>query len=140
MNRACTTPDRGECGIQRVVVGAAILRDGRVLSARRSAPAALAGGWEFSGGKLEPGETPAAALVRECREELGVQIEVGALLAEAPIRDGLALAVYGARLVAGEPRPLQDHDELRWLGPDELADVDWLAPDRPAVVRLRELL
>ena len=140
MNPGFTAPGPGESGIQRLVVGAAIERDGRVLAARRSAPAALSGGWEFPGGKLEPGETPAAALARECAEELGVRVAVGALLAETPIRDGLTLAVYRARLVAGEPRALQDHDELRWLGRAELDDVDWLAPDRPAVALLRELL
>lgn len=137
MNPALTARGHGESGIQRLVVGAAIVRDGRVLAARRSAPVQVAGGWEFPGGKLEPGETAAVALERECLEELGVRIEVGALLAGAPIRDGLTLAVYEARLVAGEPRPLQDHDELRWLAAAELDGLSWLAPDRPAVEALR---
>jgi len=123
-----------------VVVGAAIVRAGRVLAARRSAPAALAGGWEFPGGKVEPGESPAAALARECREELGVQIAVGELLGTADVAPGIVLHVHVAELIAGEPQPLQDHDELRWLAGDELDDVPWLPADRPVLGALRERL
>jgi 8-oxo-dGTP diphosphatase len=122
-------------GVQ-IVVGAAILRHGRVLAARRAVPADLAGQWEFPGGKVEPGESDVAGLVRECREELGVQIAVGELLGcvEPP---GLALRVYVAELIAGEPQPLADHDELRWLGAAELDDVPWLPADLPLVAALR---
>jgi 8-oxo-dGTP diphosphatase len=120
----------------RIVVGAAILRHGRVLAARRAVPAELAGQWEFPGGKVEPGESDVAGLVRECREELGVQIAVGELLGcvEPP---GFALRVYVAELIAGEPEPLADHDELRWLGAAELDDVPWLPADLPLVAALR---
>lgn len=117
-----------------MVVGAAILRDGLLLAARRKAPAALAGGWELPGGKVESGESDAGALIRECREELGVEIEVGARVpGEWPLAAGMALRVYLARLVTGEPAALEDHEQLRWLGPAELFDVDWLPADRPAV-------
>jgi 8-oxo-dGTP diphosphatase len=120
-----------------IVVAAAIERDGRVLAARRSAPAELAGRWEFPGGKVEPGESDAAALARECREELGVEIAVGAPLADQqPITDSYVLRVYRARLVAGEPVALQDHDVLRWLAPAELVGLPWLPADRAAVVAL----
>jgi len=122
-----------------VVVGAAIVRGGRLLAARRSAPRAVAGGWEFPGGKVEPGESEVDALVRECREELGVKIGVGALLGTAA-HDGLVLRVYRAALLAGEPRPLQDHDELRWLAVDEVADVPWLAADMPLLPAVCETL
>jgi 8-oxo-dGTP diphosphatase len=123
-----------------IVVGAAIERDGRVLAARRSAPAQVAGGWEFPGGKVEPGETDAAALVRECREELGVGIDVGEPLAdEQMITDGYVLRVYRALLTSGEPTALQDHDELRWLAPAELAELPWLPADRAAVAALARL-
>ena len=124
----------------RVVVGAAIVRDGRVLAARRSAPPELAGGWEFPGGKVEPGESEPSALVRECREELGVRVTVGELLGSAPLSRGFVLHVYLAALVAGEPRPLQDHDELRWLAADELDSVDWLPAERPALAAVAALL
>src|SRR5436309_12864179 len=102
------------CAMAIAVVGAALVRDGRVLAARRSQPVQLAGGWEFPGGKVEDGESDAAALVRELREELDVTVEVGAQLgaaADGPIR----LTLYAATLVDGDPKPLQDHDELRWL-------------------------
>ena len=122
-----------------VVVGAAIVRDGRLLAARRSAPPAVAGGWEFPGGKVEPGESEVAALVRECREELGVEVWVGALLGTVAPAE-FVLRVYRAVLVAGEPRPLQDHDELRWLAAHELADVPWLPADVPLLPAIREAL
>ena len=113
------------------VVGAAIVRDGRVLAARRTFPAAAAGRWEFPGGKVEAGETPEAALVREVAEELGCTIEVtGWLPGEVGIGERHVLTVALARLVAGEPHP-HEHDQVRWLGADELGDVDWLEPDRP---------
>lgn len=120
----------------RVVVGAAIVRDGRVLAARRSAPRELAGQWEFPGGKVEAGESERAALMRECREELGVDIVPGERLAEAPIRPGLVLRLYRATLLTGEPAALQDHDELRWLALDELESVAWLPADRPLLPHL----
>jgi 8-oxo-dGTP diphosphatase len=124
----------------RIVVGAAIVRDGRVLAARRSAPPATAGGWEFPGGKVEPGESATAALIRECREELGVTVRVGELLGAADITADLVLRVYAAVLEAGEPQPLEDHDELRWLTAAELDDVAWLPADRPVLPALRERL
>ncbi|MGV9455637.1 (deoxy)nucleoside triphosphate pyrophosphohydrolase [Streptomyces sp. NPDC003635] len=119
-----------------VVVGAALLDGGRLLAARRSAPPELAGRWELPGGKVEPGETPEAALVRELREELGVETEPRERVpGEWPLRDPYVLKVWTARLLPGSPapKPLEDHDELRWLTPDELWDVDWLPQDVPAV-------
>ncbi len=118
----------------RVVVGGAVLDQGRLLAARRSAPPELAGRWELPGGKVEPGETPEQALVRELREELGVDVEpLERIPGEWPLRPPYVLHVWTAGLIAGEPRPLQDHDELRWLAPAEVHDVPWLDQDRPAV-------
>lgn len=122
----------------RIVVAAAVIVDGRVLAARRSAPAEVAGGWEFPGGKVEPGETPEAALARECLEELGVTISVGAELGVAS--DRIELRLFAAELVAGSPTPLEDHDELRWLGGAELDDVEWLPIDRVLLDVVRPLL
>lgn len=120
-----------------LVVGAAIVRDGRVLAARRSQPPAVAGGWEFPGGKVDPGETPERALRRECREELGVEIALGERIGP-DVRFGTAhlLRVWIATLVAGEPEPLEDHDLLRWLSRAELDAVPWLPADRPIVAAL----
>ncbi|MEU1615834.1 (deoxy)nucleoside triphosphate pyrophosphohydrolase [Streptomyces sp. NPDC005722] len=116
-----------------VVVGAAVLDRGRLLAARRSAPPELAGRWELPGGKLEPGETAPQALVRELREELGVEAEaLERVPGEWPLKPGYVLQVWTARILSGQPRPLEDHDELRWLTPDRLDEVDWLDQDRPA--------
>ncbi|MFJ3708771.1 (deoxy)nucleoside triphosphate pyrophosphohydrolase [Streptomyces sp. NBC_01267] len=118
----------------RVVVGGALYDQGRLLAARRSAPPELAGRWELPGGKLEPGESAEEALVRELREELGVEAEpLERIPGEWPLKPGLVLQVWTARLVSGEAKPLEDHDELRWLGPHEIDTVDWLDQDRPAV-------
>ncbi|MCX5204455.1 (deoxy)nucleoside triphosphate pyrophosphohydrolase [Streptomyces sp. NBC_00237] len=126
---------------ERLVVGGALCRDGRLLAARRSAPPELAGRWELPGGKLEPGETPEQALVRELREELGVETEaVARVPGEWPLKPGYVFQVWTARLLSGEPRPLEDHDELRWLGPEESDSVDWLDQDRPAVAEAVRML
>lgn len=118
----------------RVVVGGAICDQGRLLAARCTAPPALAGRWELPGGKVDPGETPQAALVRELREELGIEVEaVARIPGEWALQGDLVLHAWHARLLKGEPQPLQDHDELRWLTPDEAFDVDWLDQDLPAV-------
>jgi 8-oxo-dGTP diphosphatase len=116
-----------------LVVGVAIVHDGRVLAARRSYPATAAGRWEFPGGKVDDGETPDEAIVREVGEELGCVIAVtGWLEPEVAIRDGLVLRVATAVLVDREPVPRHgEHDAVRWLRPDRLDDVDWLAADRP---------
>ncbi|MFE5971463.1 (deoxy)nucleoside triphosphate pyrophosphohydrolase [Streptomyces sp. NPDC056460] len=117
-----------------VVVAGALYDRGRLLAARRSAPVELAGRWELPGGKLEPGESPEAALVRELREELGVEVEPGERIpGEWPLKPGYVLWVWTARLLSGEPRPLEDHGALRWLTRSELDSVDWLDQDRPAV-------
>lgn len=126
---------------ERIVVGGAVLHEGRLLAARRSAPPELAGRWELPGGKVEPGEAPDAALVRELREELGVETEaLGRIPGAWPIRPGLVLHVWTVRLVSGTPRPLQDHDAVRWLDPAEAGGVDWLDQDRPAVAEAVRLL
>ena len=122
------------------VVGAAVLRDGRVLASRRTEPPRLAGQWEFPGGKVEPGEDDVTALVRELREELRVEVEVGERLGDdLPIGDTAVLRVYVCRLLRGEPA-LVDHDEHRWLGADDLLDVPWIPVDLPLVEQLRGLL
>lgn len=124
-----------------LVVGAAVVRDGCVLAAQRAYPPELAGCWEFPGGKVRPGEDEAAALVRECREELGVDVEVGDRVGQdGGTSDGAAvLRVFLARLLDGEP-VAREHQALRWLRADELDDVAWLDADRPLLPHLRALL
>jgi 8-oxo-dGTP diphosphatase len=120
----------------RVVVGAAVLDGaGRLLAARRSAPPALAGRWELPGGKVEDGEADQAALVRELREELTVEVRLGARVGgDWPMPGGAAvLRVWVAEVVTGEPVPVSDHDALRWVEPADWPAVDWLDADRPVV-------
>ncbi len=122
-----------------VVVAAAIERDGCYLAARRTRPVEVAGRWEFPGGKVEPGETEEQALIREIREELGVDIEVKRRIpGEWPLHDDLVLHLYAATLITGEPAPLEQHDEIRWVTPSEFDGIDWLPSDVDAVRSLRE--
>jgi 8-oxo-dGTP diphosphatase len=124
-----------------VVVGAAIVAtvDGvpRVLAGERSSPAALAGRWEFPGGKVEAGETDQQALVRECREELGVEISVGARLGDdLPIPGGeRILRVFLADLVRGSP-VANEHLQLLWMSAAELAGLPWLETNVPLLALL----
>ncbi len=123
-----------------VVVAAAIERDGRYLAARRTKPDWAAGRWEFPGGKVEPGETESVALEREIREELGVGIAVGERVpGEWPLHDDLVLHLYVATLLEGEPRPLDHHDRIRWVAPEDFDDVAWLESDVDAVRALRSV-
>ena len=126
---------------QLIIVGAAIVVDGRVLGCERAEPPESAGRWEFPGGKVEPGESDVDALVRECREELDVEIEVGERVGtDVPLAHGRALLrVWIARLLAGEPQPLE-HASLRWLSVDELDSVPWLPADAPIVAELGRIL
>ncbi|MBD8870324.1 (deoxy)nucleoside triphosphate pyrophosphohydrolase [Nocardioides sp. MJB4] len=122
------------------MVGAAVVRGGAVLACRRTAPPEAAGRWEFPGGKVESGETPEAALTREVVEELGCTVVVEHWLdGAAAIGGSHRLRVAVVRLDEGEPRPVE-HDAVRWLGADQLDEVDWLEPDRPFLAELAEVL
>jgi len=125
---------------EQVVVAAAIMRDGRVLGARRSAPPELAGQWEFPGGKVENEESDEDALVRECREELGIEIAVGRLLGSSEIAPGLVLRLYAAEHLLGFPEAMADHDATQWFLPSELAAAAWLPADEPLLPRVAALL
>ncbi len=124
-----------------MVVGAAIIRDGRVLAARRTSPPESAGRWEFPGGKVEADESLTEALVREIREELEIEIEVVDWLpGSVRLTSELSLTVARATLIDGEPTTSTDHDLLRWLDVDELAQVPWLDADTTFVASIRALL
>jgi 8-oxo-dGTP diphosphatase len=127
----------------RLVVGAAIVDDldhpTSLLAARRTEPAALAGGWELPGGKVDEGESPLTALHREVLEELGVTIRLGAHLPGPlpattwALGDRYEMLVWTAEVVEGVPAPIEDHDEVRWLGVEDLYAVAWLPADLPIV-------
>jgi 8-oxo-dGTP diphosphatase len=126
----------------RVIVAAAIVIDGRVLACERSAPPEVAGRWEFPGGKVEPGETDAEALARECAEELGVRVEVGARVGpDVPLAHGRAvLRVFVATLLNGDQPRALEHTAMRWLAVGDLDSVPWLPADKPIVAELPALL
>jgi 8-oxo-dGTP diphosphatase len=126
----------------KVVVGAAIIADGRVLACARSAPPEVAGKWEFPGGKVEPGESETAALVRECAEELAVRVEIGDRVGrDVRMAHGRSvLKVYAARLLHGDQPTALEHSALRWLTAAELDTVVWLPADAPIVAALRPML
>jgi 8-oxo-dGTP diphosphatase len=100
--------------------------------------------WEFPGGKVEPGEAPESALHRELREELGIAVVLGAELvapgpAGWPLNDKAAMRVWFAEVADGEPQPLEDHDELRWVSireGDEALSLPWIPADLPIVQAL----
>jgi len=125
------------------VVGAAILRDGRCLAARRGPGMRLPGKWEFPGGKVEDGEDPRAALARELREELGLEVAVGTLLGTGTAADGgvrVHLDVYVATVVAAGEPSLVEHSAVRWVSGDEIDGLDWAKADVPVLPALRALL
>ena len=128
------------------VVGAAVVEGRRVLVAQRSG-GPYDGLWEFPGGKVEPGESDLSALVRECREELGVEVLPQAFLGEVLLDGSVAggvpgtstLRVWWARLAGGAP-VAHEHAQLRWVDVDDLAGLDWIEADRPLLAAVRDLL
>lgn len=133
---------RRGCGVKQVeVVGAVIQNEaGEVLCAQRSPRMSQGGLWEFPGGKIEPGESPAESLRREIREELGCEIAVGERVADVthPYPElTVRLITYRARLTGGSPTP-KEHAELRWLPAAELGSLNWAPADLPTVQRLQE--
>lgn len=120
------------------VVAAMTTCDGRFMICRRPAGKANAGLWEFPGGKLEPNETPQAALRREIREELGMEIRVSALLADA-LRGEIHLSLYAAEIEHGAP-VLLEHSAIAWIRDDEINEYALCPADRELLRRLGKLL
>lgn len=121
-----------------LVVAGALVRDGRLLLARRADGDPLAGGWELPGGKVEPGETPEDALRREWREELAVEVlgsEPLAFASGAPNGRHVTLLAFLVRGVSGDPAPV-GVGELRWATPEEAARMPLLPADVPLVARV----
>jgi 8-oxo-dGTP diphosphatase len=129
-----------------VLVAAAALVDvdGRVLIARRPEGKAMAGLWEFPGGKVHDGETPEAALIRELAEELGIDTRASCLAPVAFASHGyddfhLLMPLYACRVWQGTPRALE-HAALTWVAPARLRDYPMPPADEPLIAVLRDLL
>ncbi len=124
-------------------VAAGVIVDRRgVLVTRRRAGAHMGGLWEFPGGKIRPREGVVEALLRELREELGIETEIGRLLMVVehtyPDAGPIRLHFHVCRIAAGEPRPLAAA-EVRWLPPSALAALRWPPADAPLVARISGL-
>jgi len=124
---------------ERKLVVAALVRDaGRVLMSRRRADQAMPNLWEFPGGKVEPGEHPEAALIREVREELGCEIAIDRI-SEVVFHSyevfDLYMLVYASRITGGEPRAIEVA-EVRWVEAGELPALDLLPADYPLARKL----
>lgn len=124
----------------QVVVAGALVCDAALLVARRRRPPELAGLWELPGGKVAPGEGEHEALVRELREELGVDVDVlDRLGGDVAVGEGLTLRAYRVVQTGGTLHP-HDHGELRWVRAADLAGLAWVPADRAWLPALQELL
>lgn len=138
------TPESGVSHILTVVAVALVDADGRVLLQQRPEGKAMAGLWEFPGGKVEQGELPEAALVRELREELGIDVETSCLApatfaSEALGERHLLLLLYACRKWKGTPQALHA-TALRWVRPLEMHGLPMPPADRPLIGLIEALL
>jgi 8-oxo-dGTP diphosphatase len=123
----------------QIVIAGIIEKDGHILIGKRKQGRRFAGNWEFPGGSLEKGETHEQCLRRELREELAIEVEVGDLIciseysytAEWTIK----LIAYGATVISGVFN-LNDHEEIRWVKPEDLTNYDFPEADKPIVEKL----
>jgi 8-oxo-dGTP diphosphatase len=139
-------PEGGQGALPVLLVVACALIDpaGKILLARRPEGKKLAGLWEFPGGKINPGETPEAALVRELHEELGIKVEPRNLApfvfaSHAYETFHLLMPLYFCRRWAGAPKP-REGQALAWVAPDRLAEYPMPPADRPLIPMLRDFL
>lgn len=123
------------------VVAAIIVKDGKVFATQRGY-GEFKDGWEFPGGKIEAGETPHEALVREIREELDTEVAVGELLDtvewDYPAFH-LSMDCFVCSIVSGDLH-LREHEAARWLSKDQLYDVEWLPADVRLIPQIESLL
>ena len=124
------------------VVGAAIIKEDKVLVMQRSNQMTLPGMWEFPGGKVEANETEQEALIREIKEELSVTINILDYIDEASYDydfGTVQLKVYTAEIISGQIA-LEEHSDGKWVTADELKNIDWAPVDIPAAKALVKVL
>lgn len=128
--------------MKTVKVVASVILHGNKIFATQRGYGDFKGGWEFPGGKVEPGETPQKALEREIMEELAVEIEVGKRIGTIEYdypQFHLSMDCFLCRIRAGQP-VLKEHEAARWLAEGELESVDWLPADRTILADVRAVL
>jgi len=124
----------------QIVVAGALIEGSSLLVAQRARPPELAGFWELPGGKVAAGESDAAALARELREELGLEVAVGARLGvDVALNAATTLRAYLVTHTDGELHA-NDHRALRWISVDELEDLPWVPADRTWLAELKQAL
>lgn len=119
------------------VVAAIIVENDKIFATQRGY-GEFKGGWEFPGGKIEEGETPQQALVREIKEELDTEIEVGELVDRVEYdypQFHLSMDCFLCKIKSGK-LVLKEHEDARWLGRDELGSVEWLPADEGLVEKI----
>lgn len=123
----------------KLVVAGMILAEGRVLLSQRRADQSLPLGWEFPGGKMEPGESPQETLVRELEEELAIEVAVGRIweVLFHPYPDfDLLMLVFPCHQIGGEGPLAKEVADFAWVRVSELKSFDILVADRPLIERL----
>ena len=128
--------------MKRIEVVAAIIKDGARIFATQRGYGEFKDGWEFPGGKVERGESPEAALVREVKEELDAKIEVRELLYTVEYdypAFHLTMHCYFCTIVSGE-LILKEHEAAKWLTVNKLDNVDWLPAEQKLIEMLKDVL
>jgi 8-oxo-dGTP diphosphatase len=121
------------------VVAAIVVEDSKILACRRASHKAAAGQWEFPGGKVDPGEDSHAALIREIKEELGLDCETIRTFDVSDTLVGTQIIRLETILCKIELIPSlssTDHDDFKWLAQNDISNLDWAKPDLPAVAKL----
>ncbi|MGT2807568.1 (deoxy)nucleoside triphosphate pyrophosphohydrolase [Streptococcus iniae] len=122
------------------VVAAAIEKDGKLFCAQRPSNKSLGGYWEFPGGKLEFGESPEEALIREIKEEFNAEIEIIEFINESSYNYDFGTVVMKTFLskLLSDHLELLEHQDSKWLVPKELSTLNWAPVDIPAVQLLQK--
>jgi 8-oxo-dGTP diphosphatase len=124
----------------QIVVAGALIAGGSLLVAQRARPPELAGLWELPGGKVSAGEADEAALARELKEELGVDVTVGSRLGvDVVLSPTMVLRAYLVTQTGGTLHH-HDHRAIKWITVDELDDLPWVPADRTWLAELRQAL
>jgi len=133
---------RGQNAMKTIRVVAAVIRDADRIFATQRGYGNFKGGWEFPGGKIEDGETPQEAIVREIKEELEIEIEVGELIDTIEYdypTFHLSMDCFWAEIVSGD-MVLKEHEAAKWLTKETLDSVEWLPADIALIEQIKKCI